>query len=263
MTTVSEQLQNRITVSEKVVASARTHAPKIAATLGAQAAEVEGAATPATSQAFEAVISAMANGLEHSTKTMRDKEQTVVAEKADDGPIRIKREEVTRILGGLLVRLRSTVEDHLGPEGLRAYGLAGEASRVPRKVLEQAKNVVQLFEKNPVVSLSPFGDSFHSSFAVTALSSNITTLETLVVDDDREVRELEDAFAARDRAVAAWTDVYQGTATVLEGLYRRAGFKELADKVRPTVRKVRGDDPGEEETAPQETRFILPSGDPQ
>jgi hypothetical protein len=70
-------------------------------------------------------------------------------------------------------------------------------------------------------------------------------LDGLVADDDREARELEDAFALRDRAIATWSDAYQGTATALEGLYRRAGWKELAEKVRPTARKVRGEDPGE------------------
>jgi hypothetical protein len=48
----------------------------------------------------------------------------------------------------------------------------------------------------------------------------------------------------RDRAITAWSDAYQGTATALEGLYRRAGWKELAEKVRPTIRKLRGDDAG-------------------
>jgi hypothetical protein len=67
-------------------------------------------------------------------------------------------------------------------------------------------------------------------------------LDGLIADDDREARELEDAYALRDRAVAAWSDAYQGTASALEGLYRRAGWKELAEKVRPTIRKLRGEE---------------------
>jgi hypothetical protein len=51
----------------------------------------------------------------------------------------------------------------------------------------------------------------------------------------------------RDRAVAAWSDAYQGTATALEGFYRCAGWKELAEKVRPTVRKLRGEEAGVDE----------------
>lgn len=246
MTTLGEQLQNRIRVSEKIIASARTHGAKIAAILADHAVAIEGPGTPATAEAFKAVIYAFANGLEHATKVMRDTEHAVAAEKADDGPIRQKREEACLEVGGVLVRLRSTVEDHLGAEGLRTYGLAGEATRVPRKVLEYAQNVVQLLEKAPVKVASPFGGSFDSAVAAATLSAKAAILAGLISDDDREARELEDAYALRDRAIAAWSDAYQGTATMLEGLYRRAGWNELAEKVRPTVRKMRGEEVGED-----------------
>lgn len=242
MSNISEQLQNRARVSEKVVASARTHGAKIAADLAQQAIAVEGAATPATADAFKAVIFALANGLEHTTNGLRQAEQAVAAEKADDGPIRQKRDEATISLIALLVRLRSTLEDQMGVDGLRRYGLAGETPRVPRKVVEEAQNVAQLLEKAPIKLSSPFGTSFDSAIAAQTLVAHATALDGLIADDDREARELEDAFAKRDRAVAAWLDVYQGTASALEGLYRRAGWKELADKVRPTARKVRGEE---------------------
>ncbi|MBK9259950.1 MAG: hypothetical protein IPM54_08960 [Polyangiaceae bacterium] len=253
MTTLGEQLQNRIRVSEKVIASARTHGPKIAAILADYAVTIEGPGTPATAEAFKAVIYAAANGLEHATKGMRETEHTVAAEKADDVPVRQKREEACSEVGGLLVRLRSAVEDHLGAEGVRTYGLASEGTRVPRKVLEYAQNVVQLLEKAPVKIASPFGGSFDSAVAAATLSAKAAILAGFIVDDDREARELEDAYALRDRAVAAWSDAYQGAAAMLEGLYRRAGWKELAEKVRPTLRKVRGEEVGDDiEGAPPE-----------
>lgn len=244
MSNIGEQLQNRVRVSDKVVASARTHGVKIAAILAEQAIVVEGASTPATAEAFKAVIFSLANGLEHATKSMRGAEQVVAAEKADDGAIRTKRDDAASELANLLIRLRSTIEDHLGAEGLKTYGLTGETSRVPRKVLENAQNVVQLLEKAPVQLTSPFGSSFHSAAAASTLGAKVMALHGLVADDDREARELEDAFAMRDRAVAAWSDAYQGAATALEGLYRRAGWKELAEKVRPTARKLRGEESG-------------------
>gem|GEM_PF-6095839 len=37
----------------------------------------------------------------------------------------------------------------------------------------------------------------------------------------------------------------------LEGLYRTAGYVELAERVRPTHRKVRGEDPGTDVESPQ------------
>jgi hypothetical protein len=157
MSTIGEQLQNRVRVSDKVVASARTHGAKIAAILAEQAIQVEGASTPATANAFKGVIFALANGLEHCTNALRHSEQNVTAEKADDGPIRTKRNASSSDVASILVRLRSTIEDHLGADGLKTYGLAGETSRVPRKILEQAQNVVQLLKKAPIQLTSPFG----------------------------------------------------------------------------------------------------------
>ncbi len=247
MSNIGEQLQNRVRVSDKVVASARTHGVKIASILAEQAITVEGPATPATVDAFKGVIFALANGLEFCLNAMRNAEQTVASEKADDAPIRTKRDNAAADVAGLLVRLRSTIEDHLGADGLQTYGLAGETSRVPRKILEQVQNVVQLLEKTPIQLTSPFGASFNSAAAVSSLKAKAMVLDSLIGSDDREARELEDAHALRDRAVVEWSDAYQGTATALEGLYRRAGWKELAEKVRPTARKVRGEDPGADE----------------
>lgn len=244
MSNIGEQLQNRVRVSDKVVASARTHGGKIASILAEQAIAIEGPATPATVNAFKGVIFALANGLEHCTKAMRNAEQAVAGEKADDPPVRTKRDNGTEDLANGLVRLRSTIEDHLGADGLKTYGLQGETSRVPRKVVENAQNVAQLLEKAPLQITSPFGASFDSAAAAATLKAKATALDAFIADDDREARELEDAFAVRDRAIVAWSDAYQGTATALEGLYRRAGWKELAEKVRPTIRKMRGEEVG-------------------
>src|SRR4051794_19389800 len=61
-------------------------------------------------------------------------------------------------------------------------------------------------------------------------------------DEGSEARELEKALGARDQAVELWTEVYQGVATALSGLYRLAGRKDLADRVRPTSRTLSGED---------------------
>jgi len=55
-------------------------------------------------------------------------------------------------------------------------------------------------------------------------------------------------------AAATWSETYQGTASTLEGMYRLVGWRELADRVRPTQRTLRGEDAGAEveETAPVE-----------
>ncbi|UQA62410.1 hypothetical protein [Polyangium aurulentum] len=244
MSKLSEQVQNQIRVSEKVIASARTHVGKVAAALAEQSLKVQGQATKATAEAFEAVILASADGLEKATADLHEKEQVLAAEKADDGPVRAARDNVTNSVAGLVMLLRSTVEDHLGSAALATYGLGGETPRVPAKLLNHVQNVAQLLEQNPVQITSTLGTSFDTNTAAKALKAKAAELGGHIKDDDREARELETALANRDRAAAAWSDAYQGTAATLEGLYRQAGWKELAEKVRPTQRKLRGEDAG-------------------
>lgn len=248
MSKLSEQVQNQIRVSEKVVASGRTHAAKIAAELAEQAKKVQGKGTKATAEAFEAVILASADGLAKATADLRENEQILAAEKADDGPVRVARDSATGAVAGLVMLLRSTVEDHLGSAALATYGLGGDTPRVPAKLLNHVQNVVQLLEQNPAKVTSALGTSFDTKTAAQALKAKAAELGGHIKDDDREARELETALANRDRAAAAWSDAYQGTAATLEGLYRQAGWKELAEKVRPTQRKLRGEDAGGEES---------------
>ncbi len=244
MSNIGEQIQNRLLLSDKVVTSARTNATTVALALAKRAKEVEGPKTSLSASDFEAVLRFLAGGLEQSSNAMRQAEQTVAAEKADDLAIRTARDFNAAELHTLLARLRSAIDEHLGNDGLGRYGIEEDSPRTPRKLAEYTFNVVQLLHKYPIKVTSPFGSSLDTAAVIAVLEPKAKALETIVADDDREWRELEDAYAKRNRAIEVWNDAYQGTASALEGMYRFAGFGELAAKVRPTLRKARGDDPG-------------------
>jgi hypothetical protein len=246
MSKLSDQVQNQIKVSEKVVASARTHARKVATELAARAAVAQGAETKATPKAYEAVVLSLADTLTYVAEQLRERELEYTAEQADDGPVRASRDAAERDITGMMTRLRSTVEDTLGREALAKYGLQGETPRGPRKALNHAQNVARLLRKSPATIETEFGSTFSTQAAAASLEKKHATLEALIKDDDREARELEDAMVKRDRAAATWSEVYQGVATALEGAYLLAGWRELADRVRPTQRTLRGEDAGPE-----------------
>jgi hypothetical protein len=253
MSKLSEQVQNQIKVSEKVVASARTHAKKVAEELAARDAAVQGSdAKKTTAKAYETAILAFAARLTHATEELRERELEYTAERADDGPIREARDAAVRDLLALMIALRGTVETTLGRSALTTYGLGGETPRVPRKLLNHVQNVARLMTKTPASVKTEFGSSFNSGTAAASLEKKHAELDALIKDDDREARELETALTKRDRAAATWSETYQGTASALEGMYRLAGWRELADRVRPTQRALRGEDAGAEiqETAP-------------
>lgn len=253
MSKLSEQVQNQIKISEKVIASAKTHAKKVADELAARDAAVQGdGAKKTTAKAYETAILAIAARLTHATEELRERELEYTAERADDGPIREARDAAVRDLGALMIGLRGTVETTLGRSALTTYGLGGDTPRVPRKLLNHAQNVARLMKKTSASVKTEFGSTFNTEAAATSLEKKHAELDRLIKDDDREARELETALTKRDRAVAVWSETYQGTASALEGMYRLAGWRELADRVRPTQRALRGEDTGAEieETTP-------------
>jgi hypothetical protein len=245
MSRLSEQVQNQLKVSEKVVMSARTHATQIAQALSGKFAKVPEDIKIDT-KLCESVILAMAWGLENAAGDLRQRELDYAAEQADDAPVRKARDSAVEQAIALMSGLRATVDNVLGREALSTYGLLGETVRVPSKLLNHMQNVAQLLKKSPLTAKAPFGVSFGTAEAATSIEALHQQLEGLIKDDNREVRELEDALVKRNRAADAWVEAYQGTATALEGLYRLAGWKELADRVRPTQRTIRGEDPGPE-----------------
>jgi len=246
MSKLTDQVQNQIRVSEQVIASARTHCDAVSAALADISLEVEGPQTKATKASYQVLIASLANRLTFATSGLRESAQSLAAERADDPPVRLVRDNVTQEVTGLLSSLASMTDSHCGPEAVVKYGLRGEFPRVPAKLLESSRNVVGLLHKYPLVVTNAFGSTLDTKNAAAVLDVKNNELEAAVNDDNREIRELEKALDQRDKAAATWADAYQGTATTLEGLYRLAGFKDLAEKVRPTQRKLKGEDPGDE-----------------
>jgi len=254
MTQLSVQVQNKLSVAEKVVASARTHGPKVAVVIADLAKDLQGSGTKVTVESVTAIIDFVADGLVAANTQLRNSELRYYTEKADDAPVRADRDRSVIRVNDLLVQLRTSIEGTLGASAVIKYGFGGEIPRTPHKLVNYAENVVQQLNTHPQQVVTSLGASFSTAPAAMAVKAGLDELTALVGDDNREARELEDAQTTRNRAADAWTDVYQGAASTLEGLYRTAGYGELAERVRPTLRKARGEEAGDEaNTAPEPT----------
>jgi len=251
MAELSVQVQNKLNVADKVIASARTHGPKVATILAERALAVQGPTTKVTVESVTEVIGAIADGVAHANTELRNSELNYFAEKADDTPVRIAREGSVTSVANILAQLRTNIDGTFGPAATAQYGLVGEIPRTPHKLVTYTNNVVKQLQDNPRQVTTAFGASFDTVPAAAAVQAKLAELMGIIKDDNREARELEEAQTARNRAVDAWANAYQGAASFLEGLFRTAGYAELADRVRPTQRKVRGEDPGTEIESPQ------------
>jgi hypothetical protein len=250
MAELSIQVQNKLSVADKVIASARTHGPKIAAIIAERAKAVQGPATKVTVESVTAVIFAITDGVALANTDLREAELNYYGEKADDAPVKARRDLAVVHIANGLAKLRTAIEGTLGAPGTIQYGIVGDIPRTPHKLVTYTKNIVKLLDENPQKVTTSFGASFDTAPAAIAVKTSLDELELAVHDDNREARELEEAQATRNRAIDAWSDAYQGAASILEGFYRTAGYQELAEKVRTTQRKLRGEDPGDDTNTP-------------
>jgi hypothetical protein len=133
------------------------------------------------------------------------------------------------------------VLDALGNNSLAKYGLAGETPRSPRDAQSHAQTVAQHMQEHPF-NVTVEGVTFDSGAMAATLTTKAKALENALGDMQREEQELVNELGNRQTAITEWTEVHQGVADALTGLFRLAGRKDLAEWVRPTIRTLSGDE---------------------
>lgn len=253
MAKLGKEIENRISVSRKVIAAATTHGPALAPLLATRAAEAQGQGGAPDAAAFAAMFAAQAAMLTFTTSALESAALAYSAEQADDVEPRLARDKAGEALLALVVQLRSTIEATLGGAALAIYGLEGDTPRNPKALANHVTNVLKLLGEKPASTTTDFGTSFSTVTAVLALNAKKAPLDAALGDVGREERELEDTFGKRDQAMERWADAYQGVANTLTGLFRLAGRKDLAERVRPTSRTLSGEDEGPPEAVERGT----------
>lgn len=249
MAKLGKEMENRLTVSKKVIAAAQTHGPALAPILADKALAAKGDGDTPKAAAFKAMFASLAAMLTSASNALETAELNHSAEQADDVGPRTARDKAKEQLLALMVKLGSTVEDALGADGLKAYGLEGDTPRTPKTLATYVGNVIHLMTQTPKQVTTDVGGTFSTAATVKILQKAKAELDAALADVDREARELEETLGTRDQALSEWADVYQGVANTLTGLFRLAGRRDLAERVRPTSRAVTGEDTGTTEDA--------------
>jgi hypothetical protein len=239
-------VSNRIHNGKEVVAAARTHRDAIAAALAAKVAGW-------SEERARGVLETLADHLDAHTRGLAGAEDRYVAEQADDPPLRDRRDRAAAALLDLSVRARSRIEDALGASGLERYGFEGPTPRHPGGLASHVENTVNLLRSEPAEVDDGLGGRFRTTALADRLAAALAPLRDALEALRVEGREHEAAITERDRALAAWTEAYQGVAGTLVGLFRLAGRADLAARIRPTERRASGRDvaaPVDEPTEP-------------
>lgn len=166
-------------------------------------------------------------------------ENDYASEQADDPPIRKKRDDTHTDLIQRWGEVKSQLVRRLGETSPREFGLEGELPATPDALAKQTGNAIKLLRAKPRSHTSKLGE-FTTAGAADHLEEAQVALSNALADVTAESKQLQDALGIRDSAAAEWTNVYQSCATLLEGYLRLGGRTDLADRVRPTVRRASG-----------------------
>jgi hypothetical protein len=241
----SQQAQTQIDNAKAVVASVETHAEDIAA----RAAEALGSLS---AESIRETMRGAARGLSSITEALEGAEDAYVAEQADDVPARAARDEAAATLLPLAVHARARVADAFGADALEQYGLDGPTPRAPKALATHITSAIKLMREQAREGADPLGVAVSTAAIAEALDAPLAALNEALSATLLEEREKEAALTARDRASERHGRAYRGVASLLAGLYAIADRDDLAERIRPTVRREAGLEPTPPEAAAAE-----------
>lgn len=256
MAQASELVRNRVENGKYVCSSVEVHASEVSKLLALMLKNLSEAE-------IKAVLAGLHDVLDERTKTLNNKEQALVAERADDETVRGERNDAASALAAGMSYVRGQLMS-LPKEGLlRLYAIPSTFPSAPKRLLSVAHHSVQLLlaDNKPILNdflYEQYVDEGKSKEEAKKLASVIPAslgrflkkradkLKLALEAVAKEKREEESALVARDHYLEEWGNAYQGVATILEGFYRLAGLVRLAEYVRPTNARKRGESKADE-----------------
>lgn len=238
MSQPSIRVTNRLSTSRSVISAIETHGPVVAAAIAAVAPKLGGAQCLA-------LFAALAATLKDATDELQAAELTYGAEQADDDAPRTRRDAATDHGASIAGKGRDALVGAFGDAAAARYGLAGTIPHDPPQLLAVLKTSDGLLQAYPAKARTDFGHEIDTEAIRLVLAAAAQELSNALDGVTTEARELQVTLVDRDRKLAAWQTVYVGVAGAVEGLFRLAGEGRLADYLRPTVRKVSGEDVAE------------------
>jgi hypothetical protein len=257
---VGKLVEDFLIASGKVRTALVTHVDATSEALAALAKEAGANVSAAT---LKEVLLALDAILKHDEQKLEAAELAYVAEQTDDVPVRDERDKRRDDLLTSAVRASGSIENKLGAQGLRRYGLDGTTPRAPRRLIKYVKNAVNLLGAHPQTATNEFGEKFDTEAIKKVLAEKSTALESTMTDVDREEKELKDALGRRNQALESWAPKYQGIAGVTSNAFKTIGRIDLAEDVKPTERTLSGEELEGEPQQEGEEGGDLTGGEPK
>lgn len=199
-------------------------------------------------------VARIASTIGRANAKLEAAENAYAREQADDPPARKQRDDAATEVAQRWTDVKTQISRRFGAAAVREYGLEGDLPGTPDALSRQSSNAAKLLRDKPRTHASPLGE-FTTEGAAGYLEQAQATLATALETVTTEAKELQDALGLRDASTNDWRDIYQASATLLEGYLRLGRRLDLAERVRPTVRRAAGLDvtPPEPTPAPPES----------
>jgi hypothetical protein len=182
---------------------------------------------------------------------MAEKDLAVGEEIADDSQYRDQRDNWHGELRTEYLSLKSIFSSFYGDAILSTYGLSGDTPASLEQLITSSKNVIQLLNKNPLPVPAKKGlQQPDATLLANELSEKVQAVEQALRNIKREEKELELAVRDRDISIDKWQKTFSPSATIFAEVLNLGGRNDLAERVRPTARRVSGteDPPVDPET---------------
>lgn len=257
MAAPSVRVENRIHNAKQIIHSVELHGPRVAPLL---AQKLNGM----TEAEALKVLRSLARTLEKATTQLEQAEKAYVEEQSDDARERDERDDALNKAAEGLQMVRHTLNS-IQPDGelLKQFGLPRDIPSRPTQLQAVLSNAGNLLQKSSEVFKSTLGVQVIAKDIGNFIGNLASTLSKELNDVQREEVQLQAALMDRNRAMDEWGLLYRNIGSSLEAFYRLAGFEELANRIRPTAKKRRGEVAEEQELEdPALSTPSVPPADP-
>lgn len=231
---VSKQVANHIATARTVVSSVEHHAPIV---IGPLEQELKNFTSVTTY--FSELLQGLSTYLKEVTQNMQNADIALAQERADDPQFRETRDKAVQNLTKLISRIKSVLPDSL----MAQYGINSTTPYDPDELINYGLKILGLLKEKPEL-INSTGDNFNLIIDVNSiieiLTRSINDLTNSLNDVKRDEREAQVSLGNRNQKIAEWKNAFVGVASILAGFYQLAGRVDLADRIRPTTRKITG-----------------------
>jgi hypothetical protein len=230
---VSKLVATCLATTREVVSSIELHGPIVAGPLKTELQKF----SPVEIN-VDSIFSSLSSYFNGVARNLQDADIALAQEVADDPKCRENRDNGSSQLNKTIGRIKSILPE----ETLVSLGLGGTIPTVPDALINYGRKIAGLISENPGVFETPETNGIVVKIDATStldnLNKGINNLVTALDDVKREEREYQAALEHRDAKLQDWRNAYVATASVLAGFYQLAGRTDLADRIRPTIRKA-------------------------